>query len=31
MYGPPNTIYEGGYFLIKIDFKEEYWNYGFVN
>ena len=24
MYGPPDTIYEGGYFLIKIDFTEDY-------
>jgi ubiquitin-protein ligase len=24
MYGPPETIYEGGYFLIKIDFNENY-------
>lgn len=24
MYGPTDSIYEGGYFLIKIDFNEKY-------
>lgn len=24
MYGPEGTLYEGGYFLLKVDFKENY-------